>query len=212
MFCLLAVQIITGDGIVSQSPVEDHRCSAYISYTPTGKSYISSQSPVEDHRCSAIVIDPEPTPDPTESQSPVEDHRCSAGSAGTTSHRAGGRHSPLSRIIVVLPAYVWQSDGCQQRVTVPCRGSSLFCPNGGFAVVVVRVVSQSPVEDHRCSARRPSLRQRLRLHVTVPCRGSSLFCPDAYVTVEDDSMCHSPLSRIIVVLPYRLQRQFVFTN
>ncbi len=159
---------------------------------------------------------------------PVEDHRCSAAAKIMDACTVKDGHSPLSRIIVVLPlvteylkpplivlvtvpcrgsslfchAEIHISAGPGWLVTVPCRGSSLFCPEGSDGAYRVDFMSQSPVEDHRCSARHPSRSQDGRVRVTVPCRGSSLFCPTSLSSWDAPmTQCHSPLSRIIVVLP-----------
>ncbi len=114
----------------------------------------------------------------TKSQSPVEDHRCSAPTLEPTPLHGYLRHSPLSRIIVVLPRSFTSGKLLGLFfVTVPCRGSSLFCRRRRGFSPRHRVAVTVP-------CRGSSLFCRLRLvsptplarNVTVPCRGSSLFC------------------------------------
>ena len=88
-------------------------------------------------------------------------------------------------------------------VTVPCRGSSLFCLGSQPMTEPTKIVSQSPVEDHRCSAAgsQPMTEPTKighsplsRIIVVLP-GGSFVFSASAVAGG------HSPLSRIIVVLP-----------
>ncbi len=184
----------------SQSPVEDHRCSAVVQWCAdrrrrrvtvpcrgsslfcpvAGKAqnnpYGKSQSPVEDHRCSADWRRGIHRARMEMSQSPVEDHRCSALQKGHLHVPSYFRHSPLSRIIVVLPSTWTACRYAALKVTVPCRGSSLFCLSADQKRDVANCSSQSPVEDHRCSAPLATSVAWAQSIVTVPCRGSSLFC------------------------------------